>query len=294
MLDLSKSKKLSKRDLNEIAPSIFATLPSPEVTNKYTHIPTEKVIDDMELLGWDVIDAKEVKARTKGTVGFQKHLVVFRNNDVVINELEAGVVRDKTSPTGLRRSDGTFAKNDSTNDVYPQILLTNSHDGKNAFTFTAGLFRMICENGLVIADKELNNIKMRHMGYTFEDLQVLISDIVKKLPLTVDAMNKMKEVELANEQVVQLAKDLLNIRVEGTDNTPSENSEFEVITTQRKEDEGNGLWEVFNVVQENIINGNFHYRTKSGKDRQARIIKNFKQDMDMNKKMFSKALEYAV
>jgi len=294
MLDLSKSKKLSKRDLNEIAPSIFATLPSPEVTNKYTHIPTEKVIDDMELLGWDVIDAKEVKARTKGTVGFQKHLVVFRNNDVVINELEAGVVRDKTSPTGLRRSDGTFAKNDSTNDVYPQILLTNSHDGKNAFTFTAGLFRMICENGLVIADKELNNIKMRHMGYTFEDLQVLINDIVKKLPLTVDAMNKMKEVELANEQVVQLAKDLLNIRVEGTDNTPSENSEFEVITTQRKEDEGNGLWEVFNVVQENIINGNFHYRTKSGKDRQARIIKNFKQDMDMNKKMFSKALEYAV
>jgi hypothetical protein len=294
MLDLSKSKKLSKRDLNEIAPSIFKTVPSPEVTDKYTHIPTEKVIDDMELLGWDVIDAKEVKARTKGTVGFQKHLVVFRNNDVVINELEAGVVRDKTSPTGLRRSDGTFAKNDSTNDVYPQILLTNSHDGKNAFTFTAGLFRMICENGLVIADKELNNIKMRHMGYTFEDLQVLISDIVKKLPLTVDAMNKMKEVELANEQVVQLAKDLLNIRVEGTDNTPSENSEFEVITTQRKEDEGNGLWEVFNVVQENIINGNFHYRTKSGKDRQARIIKNFKQDMDMNKKMFSKALEYAV
>ena len=58
---------------------------------------------------------------------------------------------------------------------------------------------MICENGIVIADEELNNIKMRHMGYTFEDLQVLISDMVKKLPLTVEAMNKMKEVELANE-----------------------------------------------------------------------------------------------
>tara|TARA_R100001244_G_scaffold52153_2_gene45282 strand:+ start:523 stop:1425 length:903 start_codon:yes stop_codon:yes gene_type:complete len=300
MIDLSKSKKLSKRDLNEIAPSIFKTVPSPEVTDKYTHIPTEKVIDDMELLGWNVVDAKEVKARTKGTVGYQKHLVVFRNDDVVINQIPEGITRDDKSPTGYRKSDGTFAKDfrneeiQKLNSVYPQILLTNSHDGKNAFQFTAGLFRMICENGIVIADEELNNIKMRHMGYTFEDLQVLISDMVKKLPLTVDAMNKMKEVELANEQVVQLAKDLLNIRVEGTDNTPSENSEFEVITTQRKEDEGNGLWEVFNVVQENIINGNFHYRTKSGKERQARIIKNFKQDMDMNKKMFSKALEYAV
>jgi hypothetical protein len=35
----------------------------------------------MELLGWKPVDAKEVKARTKGTQGFQKHLVVFRNNE---------------------------------------------------------------------------------------------------------------------------------------------------------------------------------------------------------------------
>ena len=51
------------------------------------------------------------------------------------------------------------------------------------------------------------------------------------------------------------------------------------------------LWEVFNRVQENIIEGNFEYKTPSGKVRQARIIKNFKQDQDVNKKMFNKALE---
>ncbi len=55
---------------------------------------------------------------------------------------------------------------------------------------------------------------------------------------------------------------------------------------------GNGLWEVFNRVQENIMEGNFEYLTVKGKPRQARIIKNFKQDQDLNKKMFSKALEY--
>ena len=294
MLRTDKFTPLSKRDLNEIAPSIFATVPSPEVTNKYTHIPTVKVIDDMNLLGWYAVEAKEVKARTKGTVGYQKHLIIFRNDDVVINELEAGVVRDNTSPTGLRRSDGTFAKSDSTNDVYPQILLTNSHDGKNAFTFTAGLFRMICENGLVIADKELDNIKMRHMGYTFEDLQVLIKDIVTKLPLTVEAMNKMKDIQLEEQKILDLAEELLNIRVEGTNNEYDYVEATEAVTyPQRKEDEGNGLWEVFNRTQENIINGNFEYRTPGGKWRQARIIKNFKQDIEMNKKMFSKALEYA-
>ena len=100
--------------------------PSSEVSEKYTHIPTERVIDDMELLGWKPVDAKEVKARTQNTQGVQKHMIVFRNDDVVINGQDGDV-------------------------VYPQILITNSHDGKNAFQFTAGLFRMICENGLIIA-----------------------------------------------------------------------------------------------------------------------------------------------
>ena len=266
MLDLQKVEFMNKEVMSEIAPSIFTMTPSKEVTDKYTHIPTEKVIDDMELLGWKPVDAKQVNARTKGTSGFQKHMIVFRNDDVVING-----------------EDGDT--------VFPQILMTNSHDGKNSFQFTAGLFRMICENGLVIADKTFEDVKMRHMGYTFEDLQDLIKDMVEKLPLTVDSMNKMKAVELEEEQMFNLAKDLLNIRVDGTENTYPDEAIGEVLNIQRKKDEGNGLWEVFNRIQENIIEGNFEYITKGGKKRQARVIKNFKQDMDVNKKMFSKALE---
>ena len=266
MLDLKKSKFLSKEKLSEIAPSIFTIKPANTVSDKYTHIPTERVIDDMELLGWKPVEAKEVKARTEDTRGVQKHLVIFRNDDVVING-----------------EDGDT--------VFPQILITNSHDGKNAFQFTAGLFRMICENGLVISTEEFEDLKMRHMGYTFEDLQVLIRGMVEKLPLTVEAMNKMKEVELEEEQMFDLAKSFLDIRIEGTKNTYDSQAISDVLESQRKKDEGNMLWEVFNRVQENIIEGNFEYKTPSGKSRQARIIKNFKQDQDVNKKMFNKALE---
>jgi len=106
-------------------------------------------------------------------------------------------------------------------------------------------------------------------------------------------MNKMKNIELEEEQVLELAKSLLDIRVEGTDNTFNDVAINNVLETQRKADEGMGLWEVFNRVQENIINGNFYYNTKSGKQRQARIIKNFKQDLDLNRSMFAKAMEYA-
>ena len=145
MLDLSKVDFLNDAQIREQAPSVFSEKPSKEVSKHYTHIPTTKVINDMRTLGWDVVDAKEVKARKASTKGFQKHLIVFRNPDVVIDGQDGDT-------------------------VFPQILLTNSHDGKNSFTFTAGLFRMVCENGLVISDTQFEDVKMRHMGYSFSEL----------------------------------------------------------------------------------------------------------------------------
>ena len=264
--ELQTAKYLSKANIRSLAPSVFSERPSEDVSSKYTHIPTERVIDDMELLGWKPIEAKEVKARKKSTKGFQKHLLVFRNDDVVINGKDGDT-------------------------VFPQILLTNSHDGKNAFTFQAGLFRLICENGLVIADTQFEDVKMRHMGYTFEDLQVLIKEMVEKLPLTVESMNQMKAKELEQEQILAFAKEAINTRF-----TEKEINRIEIdwdsfIEPVRKEDTGKDLWSVFNVVQEKLIEGDFEYRM-GGKPRKAREIKNFKQDMKINKELFELALDY--
>ena len=251
--DLKTAKYLSKENMKSLAPSIFAEKPSSEVSKHYTHIPTTKVIDDMEMLGWKPIEAKEVKARKNSTRGFQKHLIVFRNDDVVING-----------------EDGDT--------VFPQILLTNSHDGKNAFQFQAGLYRLICSNGLVIADTQFEAVKMRHMGYTFEDLQVKIKEMVEKLPLTVESMNKMKAQEMEEEQIIQFAKDALNTRFKEDELNRIQIDLKELVSPVRKEDAGNDLWSVFNVVQEKIIEGDFEYRA-GGKVRKAREIKNFKQDI---------------
>ena len=265
--DLKTAKYLSKENMKSLAPSIFAEKPSSEVSKHYTHIPTTKVIDDMEMLGWKPIEAKEVKARKNSTRGFQKHLIVFRNDDVVING-----------------EDGDT--------VFPQILLTNSHDGKNAFQFQAGLYRLICSNGLVIADTQFEAVKMRHMGYTFEDLQEKIKEMVEKLPLTVESMNKMKAQEMEQEQIIQFAKDALNTRFKEDELNRIQIDLKELVNPVRKEDQGNDLWSVFNVVQEKIVTGDFEYRA-AGKVRKAREIKNFKQDMKINKELFNVALEYA-
>ena len=263
---IKEAKYLSKENIKSIAPSVFTEKPSNEVSKHYTHIPTERVIDDMELLGWKVIDAKEVKARKKNTKSFQKHLLTFRNDDIVIN-------------------------GDDGDTVFPQILLTNSHDGKNAFTFTAGLFRLICENGLVIADEKFGDVKMRHMGYSFEDLQDMIKDMVEKLPLTVESMNKMKSVELEQAAVLDFAKKALNCRFTDLEMNRIDINLDDFLKPVRPEDKGKDLWSVFNVVQEKLIEGDFDYRS-GNKARKAREIKNFKQDMKINKDLYELALDY--
>jgi len=265
MLDINSTNYLNNEQIKRIAPSIFTATAADSVSSHYTHIPTSPVMEDMDQLGWKVVDVKEVKAR-KG-IGFQKHLIVFRNNDVVING-----------------NDGDT--------VFPQILLTNSHDGKNAFTFTAGLFRMVCENGLVISTEQFEDVKMRHMGYTFEELQTRIHGMVERLPLTVESMNKMKTVVLEEEQAVDLATRALLTRFNEDEMTRITVDVMELLKPTRREDRGTDLWSVFNVVQEKIIDGDFTYQTGS-KTRKARRIKNFSQDLKVNKQLFELALEFA-
>ena len=291
MLDLQNSEFKTVQELKELAPSIFTAKPSDEVSKHYSHIPTDRLIKDMEILGWGVVDAKEVKARTNKTKGFQKHLVVFRNPDIVINQLPEGVIKSDSSPTGYRNEDGTFAKKSAIDTVFPQILLTNSHDGKNAFTFTAGLFRMVCENGLVISTNEFEKVSIRHMGYDFDELQKQINEMVEKLPLTVESMNKMIDTKLSQEAILDFAKDMLAVRFPEEELNRITIDMDDFITPVRDEDKGNDLWSVFNVVQEKIIEGDFEYIAGT-KVRKARQIKNFKQDMDLNSKMFDVALEY--
>lgn len=266
MLDLQNNQFLSKEEIAQRAKSVFTKKGSSETSEKYTHIPTDRIIDDMALLGWGVVDAKEVKARKNSTQGFQKHLVVFRNNDVVIS-------------------------GDDGDTVFPQILLTNSHDGKNAFTFTAGLFRLVCENGLVVASTEFENMKIRHYGYDFETLQNTIKSMVEKLPLTVESLNKFRAVELSQEQALEFAKKALTTRFSEDELDNIQVDLEELLTPTRMEDKGNDLWSVYNVVQEKIIHGMFDYKY-GVKVRKARKIKNFKQDLVINERLYDLALEY--
>ena len=262
LANLNTMEIITKEQVLLLAPSVFTKTGSKNVSSKYSHIPTERVMEDMAALGWSVVDAKEIKARKNQ--GFQKHMLIFANPEIVIEGKDGDT-------------------------VFPRILLTNSHDGKNAFSFQAGLFRLVCSNGLVIADEQFGKMKIRHMGYDFEALQTLITTMVEKLPLTVESMNRFKNKQLTEEQMQKFALEALGLRFD-TENKTFNVDEF--LTPTRKEDKGNDLWSVFNLVQEKLVNGMFDYHSAS-KTRKARRIKNFQQDVALNADLYKLALQYA-
>ena len=266
MANLNNNQFLSMEQIKEKAKSVFAEKGAEGTSEKYSHIPTYKIIEDMQLLGWGVIDVKEVKARKNA--GFQKHLLVFRNNDIMIDGKDGDT-------------------------VFPQVLLTNSSDGKNAFTFRAGLFRLVCSNGLVISTQDFADMKIRHMGYDFEELQKTINAMVEKLPLTVESMNKFKQTQLDEAQIIEFAKKALETRFSEDEIKRIKVDYSELVKPTRKEDEGNDLWSVFNVIQEKVIDGGFEYST-GVKTRKARKIKNFNQDLIVNAKLYELASSYCL
>ena len=106
----------------------------------------------------------------------------------------------------------------------------------------------------------------------------------------------MKEVELTKEQQIEFAKTAALLRF--TEKSYNEQNISDVVdlddllSHERKEDAGDGLWEVYNRVQESLVQGKFHYVGGNKKSRKARPIKNFKQSIDVNKKLSELAFAY--
>ena len=241
-------------EIKQIAPSVFTTTKASHLTDKYVQTPTSRVVEDLMNLGWQVTKAQEVKSRKYK--GFQKHLIVFRNPEIMI-----------------KGKDG--------DDAFPQILLTNSHDGKAAFNFRVGIFRLVCSNGLVISDADFSNVSIRHINYTFETLQTKIQEVIAKLPGLVQKINLFKSTQLTEAQMADFATKAAALRTKKTVNI------MDVLEATRKEDVGNDLWLVFNRVQEKILGGSY---TSGG--RKARSVKNFQKDIQLNEQLFELAESY--
>lgn len=258
--------------LNEIklaCPSVDTPAPNPElrkrlgITERYVHVPTTQVIEDIMQLGWEPIQALQVNARKKK--GYQRHMVKFINRD--------------------------FIKEDSTE--YPELLLSNSHDGSTSFTLDVGIFRLVCSNGMVIKSEDFGSMKVRHYGYDFEVIKAAVNEMMEKIPDYLRQVEGMKDQKLEREQQLEFARKAAMLRFSNTtEDTIEKIVDMEdVLGVERTEDEGDGLWEVFNRIQEKIINGKFQYSLGT-KERKARPVKGFKSQVKLNQDLWELASSY--
>ena len=259
---------LSKEQIKAVAPVVFATEPTNKnVSEKYLHVNTETVIDDLAKLGWFPVTAmqRRTKPRRDGSPTIRsKHMISFQNPDLII-------------------------KGKNGDDAFPRIIVTNSHDGLSSFQFRVGIYRLVCSNGLVVADEEFSAFSIKHKGYTFEELQGVVAQAVADLPNKIQVLNKMQVRMLTVEEQRQLAIDAMALRSSNPDAKYDEATIEEVLAATRKEDEGDSLWLVFNRVQESIINGGYSAALRGAKVRKVKKIKSFERDLQVNQDLFKLA-----
>lgn len=237
------------------------------LSKHYSFVPTMKVVNDLRTMGWEVVDAKQVKSRKKSTNGYQKHMVTFEHPNYRLEDAEE----------------------------FPQLLLTNSHNGENAFQLSAGIFRLVCSNGLVIKSEDYGSQRLIHKGYSFEAVREMVNEFVEKIDETLTRITAMKQIEITAEQQIEFAKQAALLRFKSKsyneENIASVVDLDNLLEASRPEDDGDGLWEVYNRVQESLVSGNYNYAStgnlnaEGSKTRKARPIKNFQQSIEVNEKL---------
>lgn len=270
-------KFLTEDEIRQRCPLVFATSPTNDkVSEKYTVANTYTVIQDMEKLGWKVVRAAQRRATKKSSGRFSYHMVALQNPDIKIT----------------KQVDG----GEEIVECFPQIILTNSHDGLSCFQFRVGLYRCICSNGLVISDAELSEFKIRHIYYSFENLRAVVGRILEALPSKVERMSQMSNVLLSEDQKLDFAKKALSIRkgVKEEELQADEETYKDLLTPVRKEDEGDSLWNVYNVLQEKIVKGGYTTAEEGKKARKVRKVTSFIKELDFSRRIDEVAQSYLV
>jgi hypothetical protein len=150
-----------------------------------------------------------------------------------------------------------------------------------------GLFRLVCENGLVIKDKDMGSFRERHTKMNFQEVKNLIDEKVSGLQGVVNTISKWNMVEMTDKQRYQFAVEALALRL-SDDRQPEQYEVLDILNAKRKVDEQPTLWHTYNTVQENLIKGGFQLN-----NRQARAIKNPIEDFNINQGLWSLATAYS-
>jgi len=264
---------ISNEDIRQKAPSVFTLSPAPHVTDRYSHVPTHELLDSFAKLNWT-----PTHVRQAGTSKFGRHVVRLNNPELGFMKLQNDNVR-------------------------PQIILDNSHDGKSSARMHLGLFRLVCTNGLVVAMPGMYSaIKLRHVGIELNELKQLLEVTANQYEIIGNHITEMQDYRLNNDQQEEFAIHSMAIRDPRRFINKDGTLDFgkitavinpkELVQPVRGEDRYGDLWSVFNTVQERLVKGNFESMSLSGRKSKPRVINHAVRHLEFNKGLWELAESY--
>lgn len=257
--------------LRRVAPSAFATDKHESRSDRYTYIPTAEVVAGLRANGFEPTFAKQGGSRVPGKADFTKHLIRFR---------PAGEQARAPRRVG---------------DTFPEVVLVNSHDGTSAYQLMAGLFRLVCLNGMVAADRGLATVKVPHKGDVVGRVIEGSYEVLGESRRALDSAEAWAGVGLSRDERAAMAEAAHALRFgepgEGGDGgAPSPIRPEQLLSVRRREDEARDLWTTANVIQENAIRGGLTAlgRDAHGRPRRTttREVRGIDQDIRLNRALW--------
>ena len=256
-------KPLTNEQLKVKAPTLFTSEPHFEVSEKYHFIPTIDVIEEIRFHNWYPVSVSVANVRDEEKEGFQQHCVRFRHFEDLLNPKDNAV----------------------------ELLLFNSHDRSKSFSISAGIFRFVCANGLVISDSVFEAYKIKHLGERDNDVANAVANITSIKPKLMKKIEKLESITLNQSEKESFAKSSIPLRFE----EHLEINHNDLLIPHRFEDSKNDLYTVLNVIQENLLRGNISGINKDTKRKfTSKEITSISKDTDVNKGLWEIAERIAL
>ena len=264
---------LSQEDLRRIAPSIFSEAARPSLSSRYTFVSTAQVVDLLRSEGWEPVKAGEQRVRLDARRGFQLHEIRFaRRLDLGTSASEVGETR-------------------------AEMVLQNAHDGTRAYRIDAGLYRLVCRNGLVVADADFAHVAIRHFDVSAEKFAEAARSVAENTPRVLEAVARWQSVTLAPSVRSQFARRAAALRWDEHETVRQFLMTDRLLEPVRYGDANTDLWTTFNVVQEHLLRGGDRYRSASPSSHirrnTTRPVASLHEAQSLNKSLWSLAAEFA-
>lgn len=263
MLNNYSSQKLRPLDddqLRTLAPSVFASQAWDGVSEKYSFLPTSAVVSRMRETGWLPVAVNQQLVRLDSRRGFQKHAIRFQRADQIGQMLE----------------------------YRPEICLVNAHDRSSAYQLHAGLYRLVCGNGLIVADSTFEHISIRHVGFCPEQVIDASFRVLGSIPQLTRSVEDFRACHLTPNEQRAFAESAILLKYDDLRNAPI--GADRLLQARRYDDEGNDLWNTFNRVQENLVRGglkDWSRRKDNGKRHpRTRPVAGIDENVKLNKALW--------